>query len=66
MGGCQGGGKGVRGVQDSSLRNDMGEEEGRFPNRPYGNDGWERYAALDISRTAPTGMTGGSAALRWE
>ena len=25
------------------------EEEGRFPNRPYGNDGWERYAAVGMT-----------------
>ncbi len=25
------------------------KEEGRFPNRPYGNDGWERYAALGMA-----------------
>ncbi len=59
------------------------EEEGWFPNRPYGNDGWERYAALGMTwggeegravrggttrffDFAPTGMTGGGAALRWE
>ena len=24
--------------------------EGRFPNRSYGNDGWERYAALGMTR----------------
>ena len=25
------------------------EEEGRYPNRPYGNDGWERYAAVGMT-----------------
>ena len=38
------------------------EEEGRFPNRPYGNDGWERYAAVGMTCGEVEGMTrrGGS------
>ncbi len=33
----------------AALGMTCGEEEGRFPNRPYGNDGWERYAALGMT-----------------
>ena len=25
------------------------EEEGRFPKRPYGNDGWGRFAVLGMT-----------------
>ena len=33
----------------AALEMACGEEEGRFPKRPYGNDGWERYAALGMA-----------------
>ena len=52
MGGCQGsGGKGVRGGTTrffAALRMTRGEEEGRFPNRPYGKTGMERHAAVGM------------------
>ena len=50
-GGGKAEGRGSVGAQrDSSnfaLR--CAQEEGRFPNRPYGNDGWERFAALGMT-----------------
>ena len=42
-----------------------GEEEGRFPNRPYGNDGWERYAAVGMTCGGNNGRGRGEIG-RWE